>query len=102
MDLCSEATEELRGSLGREPTNEEVLKKVRDDRKAERREERQKEKRKKVRRDMKGKDEAHDTSFTIKSKRLQAKFDGPDAARLLQTQATRTLGIGFTKEEEGH
>ncbi|KAJ7758110.1 hypothetical protein DFH07DRAFT_772585 [Mycena maculata] len=102
MDLRSEATEELRGSLGQEPTNEEVLKKVRDDRKAERREERQKEKRKKVRRDMKGKDEAHDTSFTIKSKRLQAKFDGPDAARLLQTQATRTLGIGFTKEEEGH
>ncbi|KAJ7770248.1 hypothetical protein DFH07DRAFT_768763 [Mycena maculata] len=79
MDLHSEATKELRGSLGWEPTNEEVLRK--------------KEKRKKVRRDMKGKDEAHDTLFTIKSKRLQAKFDGPDAARLLQTQATRTLGI---------
>ncbi|KAJ7724190.1 hypothetical protein DFH07DRAFT_783354 [Mycena maculata] len=79
MDLRSEATKELRGSLEREPTNEEVLKK--------------KEKRKKVRRDMKGKDEAHDTSFTIKSKHLQAKFDGPDAARLLQTQTTRTLDI---------
>ncbi|KAJ7748541.1 hypothetical protein DFH07DRAFT_942262 [Mycena maculata] len=79
MDLHSKATKELRGSLGWEPTNEEVLRK--DDRKSERREERQKEKRKKVRRDMKGKDEAHDTSFTIKSKHLQAKFDGPDAAR---------------------
>ncbi|KAJ7429580.1 hypothetical protein FB451DRAFT_1200167 [Mycena latifolia] len=89
-NLRASARKTLLDELGREPDEEEVVARVREDRKA------------KAASSRKGhsKPVAEAAPFKIKSTQLRAKYNTPEDVSLLQTQVSRTLGLYTRKKKE--